>query len=309
MRIFSIQNDRIVDQGVEVSALGWKAGTAPSPFEYERGMELPWTRYCTSIGDWGIVSALPRLLSDKYPGIKFLLPTPNYIRHLLGSSISAYQTKGVTPENNVDLIFANNPYVEGRFDVGDFDSVMGDHFRSFMWHDEPLIEKLMRAFGFTEEEISTIPSGPELYFSAEEVQMGEDIINKAVGTGDFVSMILASRISTYNNEWPANTTRILRGELYEKYNHLPVFYYSSFDVESTSWGKIFSEYIAMDEIPLRVQLYIKSRSIVNTGYQAGISDAVAGMSPLMIATPYERIGDNAHRGSTYYFPNGSKLTF
>ena len=70
MRIFEFRNDRLVDKGMEVPYLGEPYNpNIKVPMTPLVG-ELPWSRCCMSIGDWGIVSAFPRLMKEKYPDMK-----------------------------------------------------------------------------------------------------------------------------------------------------------------------------------------------------------------------------------------------
>ena len=41
-------------------------------------------RTCFGLGDWGIISAMPRLLKDKFPECKVYLPSKNLLRKLFG---------------------------------------------------------------------------------------------------------------------------------------------------------------------------------------------------------------------------------
>jgi len=256
-------------------------------------------------------------MKEKYPDIEILLPTPNWLKHVFGTYGDRWNFGKNKAIDNVDLIFANNPYVTGRFDIGEFDFVYNDHMRTFRYDNEPLVEKLIRAFGFTEQEISNADTRPELYFSDEEKEIGDSIIEKYVGHDVFGCLLLSARAESYQSEWGPERDGVLIEEMTDKYRTYPVFYYSLFDVTQSRWGKVFKEYINFEDIPeatLRIQMYIKSKALFNTGYQAGINDCIGGgidkKTQHYLASPYKSIGDNAIRHSfTYYFPDGSKTSY
>ncbi len=71
---------RIVDNQVhpvhETDNLGFeKSEGLRIPDEYLDKQEFMVMRTAHGIGDWGIISAMPRLLKEKYPGCKVYVPT------------------------------------------------------------------------------------------------------------------------------------------------------------------------------------------------------------------------------------------
>jgi hypothetical protein len=315
MRIFRITDDVVYDLEVEVPKIG---------LEYDSNKEVqldidlndtifPFTRMCNSIGDWGIISALPYLLKQKYPTIKFLLPTPEYLIKVFGEDfiINKYSTDGHNALNNVDLIFANNPYVDGRFNTNEFKEVIIDHYRINRYESEPLVEKIIRYFGFTEEEIRHYDTKPQLYFSQEEEKIGNDIITKYCDNYKYGCLLFASRLEKYDNLWSDEYDKHLIQNIELSYESMPVFYYSSFDIKNTKWDKRFKEYINFKDIPeatIRIQMYIKKQARFNIGYQAGINDCIGG-NRFHIISPYDKLGDNVIREYTYYVKDRSKIVY
>jgi len=324
MRVYNIQNDKIVDSGVNVEKLGWAYDpNKERQLDFRGDVALPWTRVCHSIGDWSIVSALPRLLKEKYKNIggtkgndiEIYLPSPEWIRQSMGDYYKRWNFGNYDAADNVNMIFANNPYIDGFFNAGEFDSIICDHHRCYRYENEPLVEKIIRSLGFSEDEIYNANTQPELYFSEAEKEIGDAIIKKYVGDNKFGALVLASRVVTYNKEWPIENDRHLLEDILV-YKDLPVFYFSTFDIKDTRWYDIFPNYINFQDIPqatLRIQLYIKSRATFNSGYQAGVQDAVGrGLNrdtKNLLASPYVTMTDNVVRGSTYYFKDGSKTIY
>ena len=51
------------------------------PDEYLDKQEFMVMRTAHGIGDWGIISAMPRLLKQKYPNCKVYLPSPKLLEN------------------------------------------------------------------------------------------------------------------------------------------------------------------------------------------------------------------------------------
>ena len=311
MWIFEIRNDRFNHIG-NTERLGWKYGTTILP-DLSDWDEFPFTRCCFSIGDLGIVSALPQLLKSKYPNLTISLPSSKWVKECVGQGTWAYQNSEVS--DNLDLIYANNPYVDYRFEPGQHELIYNDHHRCYRYETEPLIEQLLRAWGFTEEEIETIDSRPQLYFNQEEKEIGDSIIKKWIGNLNYGCSIFASRLDKYNYEWEGKNIDGIYNESL-KYKDYPVFYYSSFNfpTNKNKWNTAFKEWISFKDIPeatIRIQMYIKQQALFNLGYQSGLGDACTGKSMHYVATPYEKLTETVLRGDNiyYYFPNGQKVCF
>ena len=317
MRQYTIQKDIVYDLG-EVPYLGVpydriqskEVGTLPENYD---GW-FPFMRMCYSLGDLGITSGIFEALKQKYPAIKIAWPSNAYIEKLLGSQLlGTWGYGGKTSwEGNIEAVMANNPHIDKIFNAGEFDIVFTDHDRSYtsLVHDgdmvrscdEPLAEQILRRFGFTDSDFKTIDVKPKLYFTQEEVEEGEALIQKHVGNSQYGCLILASRFK--KTPW--------EGEEYlfqhvEDYKGLPLFYYSENQLEGTKWQELFPTQINFAEVglTLRQQMYIKHRALFNVGYQAGVTDACSGGNTQSITLcPFPTIRENCVRGGTYVFPTG-----
>lgn len=329
MHRYTIENDRVISHGEIGPVLG-----IPYPnFGREvfegilNGLEdFPFTRCCFSIGDWAIVSALPEIINKKHPNVKFKIPTPNWIRKVF-PNVGGWTYGGMDPANNVELVFANNPYVE-YFDVGEFDYVYCDHERCQKDENEPLAEQILRYFGFTDEEILKYDARPKLYFSDDEMYIGNAIIGNNLknlyiekSAGEYGCMLFASRLEHINNCWPKDNLSIVnlikQIEKQGLNKDYPIFCYTTFDLEKTYWADIFNidfgyTFIKFDSIPacnLRIQWYIKSKAKFNISYQSGFNDAVARYSKHLIATHRNGCGETTIRGVTYFQPDGAIIKY
>jgi hypothetical protein len=323
MRQWSIINDKLVDYG-EVPYLGipydkiknGEVGTLPKDYD---GW-FPFMRMCYSIGDLAITSGIFQALKTKYPNIKIAWPSNDYIEHIFGEGfISRWDyNEDVTAKTNINTIMGNNPYIDKIFEVGEFDMVFIDHDRSYtsLIHDgemirscdEPMAEQILRRFGFNDDDIKNIDSRPKVYFTQEEITKCESIIDEYIGDSEYGCLLFAGRLERFKGRWEND---YLLFEDAKRFQNLPVFVYSQYDLEGTEWDRVFPNRIDFTKLGLsiREQIYIKQNARFNIGYQGGVSEASSGGNSEMISlSPYNTIRENCVRGSKYiFFDETSKL--
>lgn len=274
---------------------------------------FPFMRMCYSFGDLGILSGMFEALKKKWPNIKIAIPTNEYVEEMFGKQLSqwSYDQKS-SSVTNLDGVWGNNPYIDYRFNKGEFDTIFTDHERCFTSLvndgemirscDEPLVEQILRRFGFTEEDLKTIDSRPKLYFTEEEISRNDKIIKDVVGDREYGCLLFASRIEHLKGRW--NDKVLL--EPGEKFKNHPVFYFSEFDLKDTEWDNLFPERYDFSNynLTIRDQIYIKRKAKFNISYQAGVTDASNGEgSEMHILCPYKTIRENMIRGAKYYYLN------
>jgi hypothetical protein len=154
------------------------------PDEYLENEEFVICRGAQGIGDWGVISALPRLLKEKYPNSKVIIPSSKMIKSIFGV------------ESNISkLIFSNNPYVDFFVDFYE-DEIYHDHYRIYDKDntDIPLIKQMLKFWQFEENEMEDCR--PEMYWSDEEKELGDGIIKQVVGDEDFGGLLVSDRFGT-----------------------------------------------------------------------------------------------------------------
>jgi hypothetical protein len=293
-----IIKDRIVSDGIQRDRLGYPLSEIKPVLPKDYDGWFPFTRLCFSLGDWAIISGLPGALKSKYPKLKFALPSKNYLKKTVGNVIDRWGYGSNDPLEYVDYIFKNNPYVDYRFEIGDFDSIFTDHERAYTDNPNiPLVEQILLRFGFTQEELKNIDCRPNLFFDKNEIPNPE--FKK-----DYGCLLFATRIDKLKDKWD---DKYLIEEA-RKYKDTPVYYYSEYELKDTEWDKLFPiRYNFADRnLNLRQQMIIKSRAKFNIGYQAGINDAISRFSNNIILTPYDNIKENIIRGVNYIHLNGIK---
>lgn len=321
---FSIENDSLKQHG-HVHKLGVPYNMIHSEVirdSIESMQFFPFTRCCFSIGDWGIISGLPRVFKQKYPHLQFMVPKPNWIRKVFGN-VGGWSYQGSDPADAVEMVFANNPYVKW-FDVGEFTNVITDHDRSYRYENEPLAEQIMGYFGFAENELNyqTYDHRPDIYFSNEEITIGQQIINNYIGsTNQYGCLLFASRLEHLNNCWPETNKSIqnlinsIRQHGYDR--DYKIFYYSSFPLDKSYWANIFNidigntfvDFATIPNCTQRIQWYIKSQAKFNISYQAGFNDTITRYSDHLIATHRIGTGETTMRGVTYFQNDGAIIKY
>ena len=76
------------------------------PDEYLEKKEFTIMRTAHGVGDWGIISAMPKLIKEKYPDSKVYVPSVNLLEKLFGQMKSNWGTWD-NPFKNVEYILQN----------------------------------------------------------------------------------------------------------------------------------------------------------------------------------------------------------
>jgi hypothetical protein len=277
MPIFWRINSNELTPIFETSLLGFPIED-PSfiPDEYLSKKEFIVFRTCHSIGDWGIISAFPKLLKQKYPDCKVYVPSAKLVSKMFGGFNNWNHWNN--PFENAELVFKNNPYVDEFIDDIS-DEVFHDHYRIYNLSntETPLIIQMLKFWQFTDEE--TQDYLPELYFSSEEIKIGDEII-ETYTSGEYGTLLLTNTVKEYYSD---DINNLLLKEL-EHYKDLIFFYYGSKDIKDTIFNNIKCINFKDLNTPIRIQLYIKTKALVNIGYQSGVNDSVCRYSKV-ICTP------------------------
>ena len=180
--------DKLYHSG-EVENLGFEESEGIRiPDEYLEKGEFTIMRTCHGIGDWAIISAMPKLLKKKYPNCKVYVPSVKLLEKICGDIGDQWGTWKDPFENAIN-VFKHNPYVDDFVDsVGD--EIFHDHYRVYDKNcaDIPLVEQMLKFWQFEKDELSD--SKPEIYFSEEEMEMGDKIINEYTDVKEYVCLLI-----------------------------------------------------------------------------------------------------------------------
>ena len=257
------------------------------PDEYLEAQEFMVMRTAHGIGDWGIISAMPRLLKQKYPNCKVYIPSEKMLERLF-SDYSDMWSSWNNPFKNVHYVFDNNPYVDGFKDymVGE---VFHDHYRIYDNDDlnVPLVEQMLKFWQFNDKEYNN--SQPELYWSDDERKFGDSIIDEYVG-GNFGCLLTSNRYEKDRDEKKIIDVLIN--------NEFKYFYYTHIPIEDTPFNFI-DKALDLRNVNPRIQMYIKSKAKLNVGNQSGITHLVVRYSDVYEVQRQFPLKHNFVKGEIY----------
>ena len=286
MIFFRIVGDKLYHSG-EVENLGFEESEGIRiPDEYLEKGEFTIMRTCHGIGDWAIISAMPKLLKKKYPNCKVYVPSVKLLEKICGDIGDQWGTWKDPFENAIN-VFKHNPYVDDFVDsVGD--EIFHDHYRVYDKNcaDIPLVEQMLKFWQFEKDELSD--SKPEIYFSEEEMEMGDKIINEYTDGKDFGCLLISDR-------YDYSMDRLIEGVIDPTIKH---FYWTERPIEQTSFNFI-DKALDMRHMPVRMQLYIKSKARYNVGNQCGTSQLLVRYSDVFSVQRQFPLAGNFVRGEIY----------
>jgi len=284
---------RIVDNKLypieEKNKLGFeKSEGLRIPDEYLNKQKFMVMKAANGIGDWGIVTAMPRLLKEKYPDCKVVVPSKELLKKLFGQE-----------HNNVHVTFDNNPYVD-EFVDGINGEVFHDHYRIYDKDNPntPLIKQMLTFWQFDEEQMKD--SQPEMYWSDEEKELGNAIINEYVGNKEFGCLLISDRFGTQYGKYDEKSYKndYSKIDKFLKDNKLPYFYWSYKDLDDIGYDSV-DKALDMKHMNLRIQIYIKCKAKVNISNQCGANHLAARYSDCYEVQRQFPIAHNFIEGETY----------
>ena len=286
MIFWRVYNNQLYDVDM-VNKLGFSVSD-PSyvPDEYLEKQEFVVLRTAQGLGDWGIISAMPRLLKEKYPNCKVYVPSTKLLQHLFDKHKNMWPSWG-NPFENSQHIFKNNPYVDDFVDSVNGD-IFHDHYRIYDTENSetPLIQQILKFWQFNKNEYEDYQ--PELYFTDEEIHFGDAVIKEHT-SGKFGTLLLSDRYKSKTN-----------GKIEEvlKDNDIPYFYWTSVPIKETSCNFI-KKALDLRHIHPRIQLYIKSKAELNVGNQCGVNDSVCRYTKTYTVPRSSDLRENFIKGQIY----------
>ena len=273
----------------EVENLGFEESEGfRIPDEYLQQQSFTILRTAWGIGDWGIISAMPRLLKQKYPNCKVYIPSKALIKKIFNVDTNiAYD------------IFKNNPYVDEFKDEIEGE-IFHDHYRIYNLNKPniPLVEQILKFWQFNKNDYED--SQPELYWSKEEQELGDKIIKKYVGNKEFGCLLVSHRFGTQFGKYDKSSYINDNKKIIKLLNNnkLPYFYWVYKPLNQFDFNFI-NDVLDMHNMNLRLQLYIKSKAKINIGNQCGTNHCIARYSEIYEIQRQSILGHNFVKGENY----------
>ena len=234
------------------------------PDEYINKKSFVVMRTCHGIGDWCIISAMPRLLKQKYPDCKVYVPSSRMLKTIFGNFLNNWGYGTYDCANVTIDIFKNNPYVDDFIDDIEGE-IYHDHYRIYdsTLTKIPLLEQILEFWQFSERERSD--SAPEIYFSEEnklqDTRIFNDWGNKKYG---YISLS-----STYGKTSESNSLLNIVKNMPEDYNW---YVYSENAIADTDFSFLKNVVeIKPLKLSIREQMYLKCNAEINVGNETGMN--------------------------------------
>lgn len=263
---FRINNNRLLSAG-NIERLGFSSKSPMFiPDEYLEQQEFIVMRTCHGIGDWCIISAMPRLLKEKYPNCKVYIPSSNMLKNIYGSMLNTWGYGTFDASQTTEIVFKNNPYVDGFIDNYNGE-IFHDHYKIYDESNDyiPLVEQMLKFWQFSDEELSILDFTPDFYPSKNELQWYNNF-NKHSKYGYILASTSFGEVSNPNN---------LKKITQEFDSKIDIWYFYS----EGNFQDSFFNFIDKDKIipvknlnlNIRQQQLLKSKAFVNIGNETGMN--------------------------------------
>lgn len=303
-----IQSDEYFRSICNTNKLGFdKNNPRFIPEEYLEGKFFVIFRTCHSFGDWVILSAMPRLLKEKYPNSTVVVPSPELLKKMYPTGM--WLNKHENFHINVSEVFTHNPYVDGMVD----DDVLRmpiyhDHFRIYDPDNTniPLTEQMLTYWRF--DPLTITDSAPELYWSDEEKKIGDEKIKEVFCNNPFGFLYIDDSFFEGIDESkligimdPLAEKRKFIQKKINEVDNITWLYYAGKDISNTHYT---TKSKAIDvrglKTTLRIQNYIKSKSKLLIGHQGGYgSDCMSRYTECHVVPVSKPINEHFIRTTNY----------
>lgn len=289
MMFYRIIGNRIV-HGELCDKLGWPLSGEhyTMPDEAFNTNKFIIMRTCHGVGDWGIITALPKLLKDAYPSCEVYIPSNKMLTEIFGKSDR--HGAWIDPYDIPTELFKNNPYVDGIVDEWDGE-IYHDHFRVYDDSDpnDPLVLQMLRFFRVSPS--IDIDYAPMLFFSnEEEIDYGEFVVDHFEAK-DYIAFSArrprAELAEAHNNQVIADRLLTMLHELTDNYNHMPAVVFNT-----TGEDFNLNQVLSATSIPLRKMLYLISNAKYAVGQQTGIFDTCSRYTTVHVVPHSNALAEN-----------------
>ena len=272
---FRIFNNKL--HSIEVDDIGFPS-TDPSyiPDEYLEKKEFMVMRTCHGIGDWCIISAIPRLLKEKYPDCKVYVPSNIMLKNLFGSMLNNWGYGTFDAGTISKVVFENNPFVDGFIDEYSGE-VFHDHYRIFNRDKDEisLAKQMMRFWQFKDEEM--LDTSPDFYPTSAEIEVtSQFLLDNGFDKYSYISVS-----STFGDTTEGDMLIDKIKEVSEDMNWL---YYGEVPLKDTKLNFLNAIEIKNLDFSIRDQQTLKIYADSNFGNETGMNLWTSKYSPTSVVS-------------------------
>tara|TARA_B100001094_G_scaffold333301_1_gene410490 strand:- start:10265 stop:11194 length:930 start_codon:yes stop_codon:yes gene_type:complete len=261
--------------GVQLENIGFPI-TDPSyiPDAYLKNGEFVVMRTCHGIGDWCIISAIPRLLKKKYPNCKVYVPNSNMLKTIFGDMLNNWGYGTFDASTISKVVFDNNPYVDEFID-GFNGEVFHDHYRIFNKDNDKisLAKQMMTFWQFEDDEM--IDTSPDFYPTKDEFETTSLFLSdNKISKYSYVSVS-----STFGATAESN---LLIDKIKEVDEDMRWLYYGEAPLKDTSLNFLDAIEIKDLNFNIREQQTLKINAKYNFGNETGMNLWTSKYSPSFV---------------------------
>ena len=257
---FRIVEDKLY--GVPQENLGFSVNNPLFiPDDYLNNQKFLVMRTCHGLGDWVILSSIPRLLKEKYPNCKVYLPSKKLLQNIFGDMLKTWGYGTFDAGDVVNNVFLNNPYVDDFVDEYG-DEVFHDHYRIFDESNDkiPLVNQMLKFWQFEDGEM--VDTTPDFYPTDEEMDWFTHF-------HDYDEYGYISASSTFGDTAAPD---VMLNKIKEHNEDMVWYYYGEIPLSESYFS--FLKYVVEVkplELSIRQQQILKINADVNYGNETGMN--------------------------------------
>ena len=251
--------------GIQRENIGFSVNDAMYiPDEYLENKKFMVMRTCHGIGDWVLLSGMPRLLKEKYSDCKVYVPSSVMLKKIFGEMLNNWGYGTFDASKISEIVFESNPYVDGFVDEIDGE-IFHDHYKIFDESNDkvPLLKQMLMFWQFKDDEM--LDTTPDFYPNENE----KEWIKRFTQRWELDKYSYISVSSTYENTSDSN---ILIEQIKRKdFGDMKWLYYGEVPLDKSPLNFLDAVEIKELNLSIREQQYLKVNAKYNFGNETGMN--------------------------------------
>ena len=251
--------------GIQRENIGFSVNDAMYiPDEYLENKKFMVMRTCHGIGDWVLLSGMPRLLKEKYSDCKVYVPSSVMLKKIFGEMLNNWGYGTFDASKISEIVFESNPYVDGFVDEIDGE-IFHDHYKIFDESNDkvPLLKQMLMFWQFKDDEM--LDTTPDFYPNENE----KEWIKRFTQRWELDKYSYISVSSTFENTSDSN---ILIEQIKRKDSgDMKWLYYGEVPLDKSPLNFLDAVEIKELNLSIREQQYLKVNAKYNFGNETGMN--------------------------------------
>ena len=251
--------------GIQRENIGFSVNDAMYiPDEYLENKKFMVMRTCHGIGDWVLLSGMPRLLKEKYSDCKVYVPSSVMLKKIFGEMLNNWGYGTFDASKISEIVFESNPYVDGFVDEIDGE-IFHDHYKIFDESNDkvPLLKQMLMFWQFKDDEM--LDTTPDFYPNENE----KERIKMFTQRWELDKYSYISVSSTFENTSDSN---ILIEQIKRKdFGDMKWLYYGEVPLDKSPLNFLDAVEIKELNLSIREQQYLKVNAKYNFGNETGMN--------------------------------------